>query len=136
MISNPVKHRVLIIWLKTFDFLLNKNFKKRKSTFLKELSIVANFDWRHRRQKQGKAVKSFLKIFQVFLIALVKDGSLALVSLVARWSGFHVKGPGSIPGWLIYFWLEYFQKLFKKLCKADITLLDAKNLHHISTYIS
>ena len=39
MIRNPVKHSFLIIQLKTFDLLLNKSFKKRKRTFLKELSI-------------------------------------------------------------------------------------------------
>ena len=105
-------------------------FKKRIRTFLKELSIVANFDWRHRRQKQGKTDKNVFKNVLIFLIASV--------GLVARWSGFHAKGPGSVPGWLIFFWLElglvgiHFRKLLKKLLKADITLLDAKNLHHIS----
>ena len=89
-ISNPVKHSFLIIWLKYFNLLLNKNFEKRISTFLKELSSVADFDWQHRRQKQGKNVKSIHKIFQNFLST---SGSL-----VARWSGFHAKGPDSIPG--------------------------------------
>ena len=90
MMRNPVKHSFLMIWLKSFDILLSKIFKKRIRTFLKELSIVADFDCRHRQQKQGKTVKSILKIFKNFLTALV--------GLVARWSGFHTKGPGSIPG--------------------------------------
>ena len=52
---------------------------------------------------------------------------IALVDLVVMWSSYHAKGPGSIPGWLIYFLVGiHFQNLFKKLCLADILLLDAK----------